>query len=155
MVKMLTWFAAIAVATSLGLAAVGVVGDAVRDEGPLGQAVTRTDQGGAASSTETPAGPDPATETAAGPDPAGAVHRALTGEYGTFGVSCEGPYARGLDASPETADGWRVVRFEPGPDDDVEVVFASRTEYVEIEVFCNAGRPEVAELERSRVGDDD
>jgi hypothetical protein len=45
------------------------------------------------------------------------------------------------------------VRFEPGPDDDVEAVFRSPTELIEIEAFCNRGRPTLAELDRSRVAD--
>jgi hypothetical protein len=140
-VQVLTWLAAVVVATSLGLLAVGIVGDAVRGRGPLGDTVVAGDQPTAAPSAS------PA-------DPAQLVRRDLTQDYGTFSVACDGPYARGEGAEPG-ADGWRVVRFEPGPDDDVEAVFASATELVEIEVFCNRGRPALAEVDRSRITESD
>jgi len=136
-VQVLTWLAAVVVATSLGLLAVSVVGDAVRGRGPLGDEVTA---GARDAGTPTP-GPAASTEL---------VRRDLTQDYGTFSVACDGPYARGEGAEPG-AGGWRVVRFEPGPDDDVEAVFASATELVEVEVFCNRGRPTLAEVDRSRI----
>lgn len=140
LVQVLTWLVAVVVATSLGLLAVSVVGDAVRGRGPLGEEVTTGD------GTLVP--PTPVAVPTSD-----LVRRTLTEDYGSFEVACEGPYARGLGAEPG-AGGWRVVRFEPGPDDDVEAVFASAEELVEIEVFCNRGRPTLAEADRSRITDE-
>lgn len=130
-----TWVAALVLATGLGVLAVRQVGDAVRGRGPLGPEVIRVEAPGAA-----PATPAPGIDE---------VRRDLTHEFGTFTVLCQGPFASGVGADP--APGWQVVRFEPGPDDDVEVVFASAKELVELEAFCNRGVPDVAELDRSRV----
>lgn len=141
---MLTWLAAVVLATGLGLTAVTAVGGAVRDRGPLGRAVTGDDRPSESASGETPV-PDARDRV---------VRRSFTGDYGTFDVACQGPYASGKNATAPSAGGWHVVRYEPGPDDDVEVVFESKTEVVVIEVFCNRGRPEIAELDRSRVGND-
>lgn len=85
------------------------------------------------------------------PDPdAAVVTRDFTGDFGTFVVSCQGVYASGESARPDGAGGWRVVRFQPGPDDDVDAVFSNRHALVDIQVYCNAGEPTVAEIERSR-----
>ncbi|MGQ0843628.1 MAG: hypothetical protein ACT4QF_05795 [Sporichthyaceae bacterium] len=135
--RLLGWAAALVGFTGLGLVAVGTVGDAARGSGPLGAAVIRVDA------------PPPPTVPATPPPGLSVVRGDLTHDFGTFTVSCTGPYAAGESA--EAGQGWQVVRFEPGPDDDVEVVFASETELVELEAFCNRGRPEVAELDRSRV----
>ena len=48
-----------------------------------------------------------------------------------------------------------MVSFEPGPDDDVDAVFAQARRSVEIEVFCNRGVPTVAEIERNELADND
>jgi hypothetical protein len=145
----LTWISAVVLATALGLAAVGLVGDAARGRGPLGHAVTRADapQSGSSSTTGDAASPADDSDRV--------VRRSISRDFGTFLVSCEGAYAHGIAATPANDGGWRVVRFEPGPDDDVEAVFASLDEVVEVEVFCNRGRPAVAELDRSRVPDPD
>lgn len=134
------WLTALLVAVGLGLLAVGMVGDAVRGSGPLGAEVIRVDP---PSQPSVPASPPPGTSD---------VRADLTDDFGTFTVACQGPLAAGVDAFAKP--GWRVVRFEPGPDDDVEAVFASDLELVEIEAFCNRGRPEVAELDRSQVNRD-
>lgn len=133
------WLAAVAVATGLGLVAVNTVGDAARGRGPLGPAVVRVDSP-LVPEAPVSASPRPGTTV---------VERALEDEFGTFVVSCQGPFPLGLDAV--AAPGWSVVRFEPGPDDDVEAIFASDTEFVEIEVYCNQGVPTVGELDRSQV----
>ena len=139
--QVVTWLAAVVLATGLGLLAVSVVGDAVRGRGPLGDAVTVPGDAATAAATPTPV--DDGRES---------VRADLTDDYGTFTVSCQGPWATGEGATPGT--GWRVVRFEPGPDDDVEAVFADEDELVEVEVFCNRGRPTVAEVDRSRITGD-
>ncbi len=54
---------------------------------------------------------------------------------------------------PEAA-GWRVVSWEKGPDDDVDAVFSDGRNSVDLEVFCNRGRPTVADLERNTLGDE-
>jgi hypothetical protein len=135
--RLLGYLAALVVFTGIGLFAVGTVGDAARGNGPLGAAVIRVD---APLLPTVPATPPPGVTE---------VREDLVHDFGTFTVACHGAYAVGVSASP--APGWQAVRFEPGPDDDVEVVFASDTELVELEAFCNRGRPEVAELDRSRV----
>lgn len=135
-VRVLTWALALVIATSLGLLAVGSVGDAVRGR-PVGPEVIDVTT------------PPPAPET---PDPGQReVREELVNDFGTFVVGCRGAFATGVDA--EAADGWEVTRVEPGPDDDVEVVFVSETELVEMEAFCNRGRPAIAELDRSQIRD--
>jgi hypothetical protein len=140
----LTWLVAVVLATWFGLIAVNAVGSAARDRGPLGEAVSLA---GSES--------DPASSGPVGihiDDPV--VRRTLSGEYGTFDVGCQGPYATGENAVAATDDGWRLVRFEPGPDDDVEAIFTNDVEFVELEVFCDGGVPTVAELDRSVITDD-
>ncbi len=83
------------------------------------------------------------------------MRAAITEEFGVFVVECRGVVAYGIAVRPDTAAGWRVVSFERGPDDDVDAVFARQRESIEIEVFCNRGRPTVAELERNTLPDDD
>jgi hypothetical protein len=136
-VQVVSWLASLVVATALGLTAVTVVGDLASGRGPLGQAVTSprstTDAGGSAAPG------------------ARAVRRVFTRDFGTFTASCTGPVARAVSATARPGTPWRVVRFEPGPDDDIAVVFRGPDELVEVEVFCNRGRPTVSELDRSRV----
>ena len=50
--------------------------------------------------------------------------------------------------------GWRIVSWEKGPDDDVDAVFSDGRNSVDLEVFCNRGRPTLAELERNTLGED-
>lgn len=141
----LAWVVAVVVAIGVGLAAVATVGDAIRGRGPLGGEVTRTDVGVQAAVRQPRPDPDSSV-----------VARDLTYEWGTFTVACQGAFALGQDAVADTAQGWQLVRFEPGPDDDVDAAFTSRTRLVEIEVFCNRGRPTVSEIERDNLtGDDD
>lgn len=135
-VRAVTWLAALVVATGAGVVAISQVGDGVRDSGPLGTEVMRVEA------------PTPAPTLRPRPGIA-EVRQDLTGDFGAFTVLCQGPVASGIGASPNP--GWSVIRFEPGPDDDVEVVFANAEEFVELEAFCNRGIPEVAELDRSRV----
>ena len=140
-VQVVVWLVAVSLSTGLGLLAVSVVGDAMRGRGPLGDAVGTS----GATTTTTPSPPAADRSTAVVDD--------VSDDYGTFTVACRGPWASGQQAQP--GSGWRVVRFEPGPDDDVEAVFASSTELVEVEVFCNQGRPTVSEVDRSRITGDD
>lgn len=138
------WAVAVVVAIGVGLAAVETVGDAIRGRGPLGGEVIR----GAADTEE--------SVRRSRPDPDDSVvSRDLTGDWGTFTVACQGAYASGRDAVADTGNGWRVIRFEPGPDDDVDAVFSSRRHLVEIEVFCNRGLPTIAEIERDNLTDSD
>jgi hypothetical protein len=74
--------------------------------------------------------PSPAPETAMRKD-------TITGDFGSFEVGCRG------------------VSYEPGPDEDVDAVFVNRDRSVDVEVFCNRGKPTVAEIERDNVIDDD
>ena len=116
-----------------------IVGHAARGSGPLGQAVAGQ---GSSTGSEPPGAGD-----------LGAVRRVIDQDFGKFEVGCTGPVARGLSATAAADTPWRVVRFEPGPDDDVEAEFRSRDEVVDLEVFCNRGRPTVAELDRSQITD--
>jgi hypothetical protein len=131
------WAATTAVAVVLGVLAVSTVGATIRDRGPVGDEVLRDN-------TVTP----PATPK--GP----VVEDEVSGEWGTFVVACRDAWAYGVAARPDRAAGWRVVSWEKGPDDDVDAVFSDGRNSVDLEVFCNRGRPTLAELERNTLGDD-
>ena len=47
------------------------------------------------------------------------------------------------------------MSFERGPDDDVDAVFANAGRSIDLEVFCNRGRPTVAEIEFNELPDED
>lgn len=129
-----------AVAVVVGVFAVSLVGATIRDRGPVGDEVL---------------GDDALAQPAATPSPTGpAVRDRVTGEWGEFVVECRGTWAHGVAARPAEAEGWRVVSWEKGPDDDVDAVFSDGDSSVDLEVFCNRGRPTVAELERSTLGED-
>ena len=81
--------------------------------------------------------------------------RDIQGEYGTFRVSCEGPYAAGLRVEANKAAGWSVLSYEQGPDDDVDAVFTRPGRSVEVEVYCNQGVPTVGDVERATFIDED
>ncbi|WP_139983892.1 hypothetical protein [Nocardioides litoris] len=136
------WVVAAAAAVTVGLVAVTGVGASVRDRGPLtggAQAVrdARTDGEG---------------DLVADPG-AAAVEDTVTGDYGSFTVTCQGAVATAV--RPEPAAGWRVVSYEAGPDDDVDAVLAAGARSVEVEVFCNGGRPTVSDLEEKTLDADD
>lgn len=134
------WLGAVAVATGIALAAIGAVGDAARGRGPIGAEVTPLQD----------SDPDPEEI----PSDLPGRTRDIKGEYGTFRVSCEGPYAAGIRVEANKAAGWSVLSYEKGPDDDVDAVFSDGRSSVDLEVFCNRGRPTLAELERNTLGDD-
>lgn len=131
------WLAAAAVAVTVGVLAVSSVGASVRDRGPLGNEVQRVE------AAEGSATPQPGAER---------VRRTVEDEFGTFEVECRGAVAYGL--STDTAPGWRTVSFEPGPDDDVDAVFARHGDSIEVEVYCNQGRPTLSDLERKTLPGD-
>jgi hypothetical protein len=135
------WLGAVAVATGIALAAVGAVGDAARGRGPLGAAVAPLQD----------SDPDPSDI----PSDLPGRTRDIQGEYGTFRVSCEGPFASGLDVSANQAAGWSVLSYEKGPDDDVDAVFTQPGRSVEVEVYCNQGVPTVGDVERAEFLDED
>ena len=131
------WLAAAAIAIAVGVIAVTSVGASVRDRGPLGNIV-----------------PDDLTEGSSTPDPeATRVRRTIEDDFGTFGVECRGAVAYGIAAEP--ANGWRVVSYEQGPDDDVDAVFARGGRSIELEVYCNQGRPTIGDREVKTLPDDD
>jgi hypothetical protein len=134
----LAWLVAAGIAITIGVVAVSSVGASVRDRGPLGNVVPDVDQ----------------TEGASTPDPeATPVGRTVEDEFGTFEVECRGVVAYGLKAVP--ADGWRVVSYEEGPDDDVDAVFASGNRSIEVEVYCNQGKPTIGDREVKTLPEDD
>jgi hypothetical protein len=135
----LAWVLATGVAVAVGISAVSTVGAQVRGRGPLGNEVIRTAQ------LEGTSKPDPADAT---------VTRTIEGEWGGFVVRCQGPIAFGEEALPAREDGWRVVSFEGGPDDDVDAVFSNGRRSFDLEVFCNRGEPTVAEIEENTLPDD-
>ena len=135
------WLGAVAVATGIALAAVGAVGDAARGRGPIGAEVTPLQDS------------DPAPEEI--PSDLPGRTRDIQGEYGTFRVSCEGPYAAGLRVEANKAAGWSVLSYEQGPDDDVDAVFTRPGRSVEVEVYCNQGVPTVGDVERATFIDED
>ena len=132
------WLAAAALAVAVGVVAVTSVGASLRDRGPIGVDAARFVQ--EVDRVEGSARPDPA-------DPV--VTREVEGEFGVFVVSCQGPYATGDDLRP--APGWRVAGLEDGPDDDVEAIVATDDQSVSVEVFCDQGRPAVADREVTRL----
>ena len=115
-----------------------VVGATIRDRGPVGDEVM-TDTSVRPSSVPSPEGP--------------AVQDEITGEWGAFDVECRDTWAYGVGVRPDEAAGWRIVSWEKGPDDDVDAVFSDGRNSVDLEVFCNRGRPTLAELERNTLGD--
>lgn len=133
------WVVVTAVAVLAGVFAISTVGATIRDRGPVGDEVVRDVS---VQATELPA-PD-------GP----AVRDEVSGEWGAFVVECRDTWAYGVAARPDRAAGWRVVSWEKGPDDDVDAVFSDGRSSVDLEVFCNRGRPTLAELERNTLGDD-
>jgi hypothetical protein len=134
----LAWLVAAGVAVTVGVVAVSSVGASVRDRGPLGNVVPDVDR----------------TEGAGTPDPGSTpVRRTVEDEFGTFEVECRGVVAYGLQAVP--AEGWRVVSYEEGPDDDVDAVFASGDRSIEVEVYCNQGRPTIGDREVKTLPADD
>ncbi len=135
----LAWLLATTLAVAVGVSAVSTVGAQVRGRGPLGNEVIRTSQ----------------LEGTASPDPdAASVQRTIEGEWGAFVVRCQGPVAFGEEARPDRAVGWRVVSYERGPDDDVDAVFSNGRRSFDLEVFCNRGKPTVAEIEENTLPDD-
>ena len=133
------WATVTAVAVLVGVLAVSVVGATIRDRGPVGDEVM-TDTSVQSSSVPEPEGP--------------AVRDEITGEWGAFDVECRDTWAYGVGVRPDKAAGWRIVSWEKGPDDDVDAVFSDGRNSVDLEVFCNRGRPTLAELERNTLGDD-
>lgn len=133
------WAATTAVAVLVGVFAVSTVGATIRDRGPVGDEVLR----------------DAVVEPAAVPSPSGPrVRDEIAGEWGAFDVECRDTWAYGVGVRPDEAAGWRVVSWEKGPDDDVDAVFSNGRSSVDLEVFCNRGRPTLAELERNTLGED-
>ena len=124
------WLVAAALSVTVGILAVNTAGASLRDRGPIG-------------SDDLVGREDPSELTA---DPEDPVHAdTIAGEYGEFDVECQGVVVRGSE--PRPAAGWRTVTYERGPDDDVDAVFESQDQVLEIEVYCNGGRPAVAEEE--------
>jgi hypothetical protein len=131
------WLAAAALAVVVGVFAVSSVGASVRDRGPLGNDVQRfVDRDGR------PTVPAPGATR---------VRDSIRGAFGSFTVECRGVVAYGL--STTTRDGWRTISYEPGPDDDVDAVFARGRRSVEIEVYCNQGRPTLGDRDFDRLVD--
>ncbi len=135
------WFLAAAASITVGVLVVDQLGASNRDRGPIGdnELIRQAQLAGDSAS------PDPEAEV---------VRRDIEEEFGVFVVECQGVYAAGVDARPDEANGWSVVSFERGPDDDVEAVFAQQRRSIEIEVFCNRGEPTVAEVERNELPED-
>lgn len=131
----MAWLAAVGVATAVGIASVEAVGDAARGRGPLGPVVEPRQDVDAKQVRNARLHSFPKVT-----DP-------VRGEYGAFVVSCRGPYAIG--DSVEAARGWRAISFEPGPDDDVDALFTNGDGSLEVEVFCNRGRPTLADVEHN------
>ncbi len=133
------WAAVTAVAVLAGVFAISTVGATIRDRGPVGDEVAS----------------DTLIQSTDLPSPEGpALRDEVSGEWGAFVVECRDTWAYGVAARPDRAAGWRVVSWEKGPDDDVDAVFSDGRNSVDLEVFCNRGRPTLAELERNTLGDD-
>jgi hypothetical protein len=127
------WVVAAVLAVTVGVLTVSSVGASIRGQGPLGNVV--------------PAG-------TSRPEPgATRVRDEIEDVFGTFVVECRGVVAYGI--STDTRDGWRTVSYEPGPDDDVDAVFAKRGSSIELEVYCNQGRPTLGDRESKTLPGDD
>jgi hypothetical protein len=133
------WAATTAVAVLVGVYAVSTVGATIRDRGPVGDGVVGDTSNGP-STVPSPSGPR--------------VRDEIAGEWGAFDVECRDTWAYGIGVRPDEAAGWRIVSWEKGPDDDVDAVFSNGRRSVDLEVFCNRGRPTLAELERNTLGAD-
>jgi hypothetical protein len=131
----LAWVAAAVVAVTVGVGAVTGLGDQILDRGPIGDNELVRKQ--AAENTR-PAELDPEEPV---------IEETFTDEFGEFVVACQGKFAIGVDARPDEAAGWRLISYEPGPDDDIDAVFSNGERSQELEVFCNLGRPVLSELE--------
>ena len=135
----LLWLVAAGAAVAVGVLAVTSVGATLRDRGPIGSDVRDYAE---------------RAEGAYRPDPgATRVARVVSGPYGDFEVACRGAIAYGEGTS--VRDGWRVVSYEEGPDDDVDAVFSRRGTSIEIEVYCNQGRPTISDREVKTLPDAD
>jgi hypothetical protein len=132
------WLVAAVLAVTVGVLAVTSAGAALRDRGQIGTALPAADAG----TTPTPV------------EGAERVATDLEDEYGVFAVECRGTVAYGIEARPDTATGWRVISYETGPDDDVDAVFAKGPRSIEVEVFCNRGRPTVSDREEHVLEED-
>jgi hypothetical protein len=122
LVLVMTWVLAVIVASAIGFFAVGLVGDVLRDRGPLGVAP----------------GQLPGPHTVPQPDHPPMRDR-FTYPAGALTVQCTGASAVLLDSA--AAPGWEVTEAEPGPDEDVDVTFRRGDEVLSIEVYCNEGQP--------------
>ena len=134
--------AATAVAVLVGVFAVSTVGATIRDRGPLGNEVLRN-----AAEIEPTAGPSP-TRTPAVRDEVideefGRVRRRVPRHVGVR--RRRAPRHGGRLAGRQLREGSRRRRGRG---------LQRRPRSVELEVFCNRGRPTVAELERNTLGDD-
>lgn len=136
----LAWVVATLLAVTVGVVAVTTAGAGLRGRGPIGDEVNPAGVAAAGSPSPDPAAPR--------------VRDRVAGEWGVFVVECHDIYAYGVRVQPAVAQGWRVVSFEEGPDDDVDAVFSNGDSSVDLEVFCNRGRPTVAEIERDTLADD-
>jgi hypothetical protein len=130
-VLVLGWLAAATVAVTVGVLAVSQLGASLQQRGPVGSDTRRF-----AEQAEGTSRPDP---------DAARVARTISGAFGEFEVACRGAVAYG--EATTTRDGWQVVSYEEGPDDDVDAIFARRARSIEIEVYCNQGRPTIGDRE--------
>jgi hypothetical protein len=131
----LAWAVAAVVAVAVGIFAVTSAGAGVRDRGQLGTAL-------------------PAVAGTPSADPSAQRQRAdISDAFGVLVVECRGAVAYGVDARPDEAAGWQVVSYEQGPDDDIDAVFANGPRSIEVEVFCNRGRPTVSDREEHVLED--
>ena len=135
----IAWVVATVLAVTIGVVAVSTAGASLRGRGPVGENVGLRE----ASADSTP-GPDPTATK---------IRERIAGDWGAFVVECQGTYAYGIRTEPAEEKGWRIVSYEEGPDDDVDAVFSNGRNSVDLEVFCNAGRPTVAEIERNTLAE--
>ncbi|MDG4765375.1 septum formation initiator [Solwaraspora sp. WMMD406] len=152
------WCLAAAAATTIGLAALRVVGEGITG-GPAGDVLTADEiarQLAAASAVPSAAAPTavpsgsptavrPSSEASAAASPStdsGAVVRqvAVT-PGGTVVAECDGQLARLVSWAP--AQGFVAADVDRGPDDDAEVSFEGPPGEYEVSVACVGGRPEI------------
>lgn len=122
LVLVMTWLLAVVVASAIGFFAIGVVGDVLRDRGPLGVAPGELPGQPAAASPERPP-----------------VRATFTYAAGTVTVDCRGASAVLVAYAPSA--GWEITDPESGPDEDVDLTFRHDGEIFRIDVYCNEGQP--------------
>lgn len=123
LIAALVWLFATALATAVGFTATHIVGDVIRGSVPIGAEYR------------------PASDRGPGQASGALSSRSRTFDYpgGQLTATCNGRAATLIDKT--AAVGWKLVDFEAGPDEDIDVTFTRGPTSFRIEVYCNEGEP--------------